>query len=123
MAPAYISLPAKLKSKLTNYYMKACKTIHGGCTLSNKKLLKKCGWLDLENTVKASALKFFHKIIYNQKPHDLVDIFNIPSRSVSVITCKLNPKLKALKEFHLIKTMNAFNNLKSDIRNQRPYLF
>ena len=125
MAPTYLSLPNKLKCKLNTFYMRACKNIYGGNTfrLSNKKALKKCGWLDCDTTIKISALNFFHKILYYQKPKDLVELFKVPSRSVSVISLNLKPNNKVFKDFYLFKAMNEYNNLKHNIRSQRPYHF
>ena len=122
MAPAYITAPAYLLKKLNTGLINIAKSALGyKCyRLSHAKILKLCGWTDIQNLCYIEVLKSLHKLFRFKRPKILYDLFNIPTRLCKSISIKNYKKSKLLDNIFMYKALPKYNALKSEIKQLRP---
>ena len=125
MAPAYFSAPQFLLKKLNTTLVKIAKMALGYTPprTSYDEILEKCGWTNVYSLCKGEALKTFHKIVKNEKPQSLFQLFNIPSRKAKHISIKNYKKSKIADSLFLFKILPFYNSLKSDTKQLTPKKF
>ena len=106
-------------------YMKAAKIVLNFNTFkkSNKFILQSCKWPSLVSIIQSSSLNFIQKIIYNNSPETISDLFTYPSRVVKDIVTVEVVICKETQNYFLYKTLKLYNTLGSEIKMLCPYKF
>ena len=101
--PLYMNASEHNLAKLHKVVMTAARAAIGNYCLKKSiiYILKKCNWLSAKNIIINSSLNLIHKIIINQSPPVIFNLFkNIKTkRKVVDVTLKYCPKTKSVKNF------------------------
>ena len=119
--PIYMNASEQNIVKLHKVIMTAARAAIGNYCFKKSVdyILQKCNWLTAKNLILNSSLNLIHKIITNQAPPALFNLYkNIKTkRSVVAATLTYRPKTKCVKNFFLYKGTNIYNSLPNFLKN------
>jgi hypothetical protein len=119
--PLYMHTTELLKQKLHKVQMSAARCVIGSFCYkkSIKYILNKCKWDTVKNVIINSSIMFIHKVIKNQKPEVIYELYNINRRSTAKIALHYHPKSKIYSAFFSNKTIEIYNKIPKVIINQK----
>ena len=79
-------------------------------------ILGSCNWVDVDEMIKMSALKFINNVLVSQTPGTLYSKLKINKRTCSNISFKYFPKLTGFKCTILYRGIHYYNQLPTDFK-------
>ena len=125
MAPAYLSAPVYLTKKLNTTLVNIAKSTFGYKyhKMSHEKLIKECGWTNIDALIKIEALNFLHRIFYFKRPTVLFNLFKIPERKCKDISIREFKKSKLMDNIFIYKILPEYNKLPTESKQLKPKSF
>ena len=75
-----------------------------------------CNWVDINEMIKMSSLKFINNMLVTQKPGTLYSKIKLNKRTCADLSFYSFPKLEGLKSTLLYKGIFYYNQLPSDLK-------
>ena len=118
MMPTYTTLNKSQKDRVHKILMRTARmTLNSYCfKKSIDYILGKCKWVDVDEMIKLSSLKFINNMLVTQKPGTLYSKVKINKRSCADLSFYVFPKSRELKSTLLYRGIRYFNQLPSDLK-------
>ena len=91
--------------------------------MSHEKLLKECGWTNIDGLIKIEALNFLDRIFYFKRPTVLFNLFKIPERKCKDISIREFKKSKLMDNIFIYKILLEYNKLPTESKQLKPKSF
>ena len=88
---------------------------------SKKYILKKCGWMSVDNIILSSSLKFIHNTITNKMPVSVYNLFKINKRKGVDIVPIYRPKTQKIENFIIYTGIRKYNKLPNYLKDKRNF--
>ena len=118
MMPTYTNLNVNQKDRLHKLLMRTARmTMNSYCfKKSIDFILGRCKWVDINEMIKLSSLKFINNMLITQKPGTLYSKIKINKRTCADISFYSFPRLGGFKSTLLYKGISYYNKLPSDLK-------
>ena len=120
MMPTYTNLTGKLKDKLHKVLMRTAKMTLNSYFFKKEidYILGRCKWVDIDEMIKMSALKFINNLLISQKPGGYYSKLKLNRRACSDISfqCDSFPKTTDFKLTILYRGISYYNQLPKAIK-------
>ena len=80
-------------------------------------ILGSCKWVDINEMIKLSSLKFINNMLLTKKPGTLFSKIKVNKRSCANISFKIFPKSKPFKSTLLYRGISYYNQLPKEMKN------
>ena len=116
--PTYTNLNNNQKDRFHKLLMRTARmTLNSYCfKKSIDYILGSCNWVDINEMIKLSSLKFINNMLVTSKPGTLYSKIKINKRSCADISFYTFPKLGGFKSTLLYKGISYYNKLPSDLK-------
>ena len=118
MMPTYTNLNNNQKDRLHKLLMRTARmTLNSYCfKKSIEYILGSCNWVDINEMIKLSSLKFINNMLVTNKPGTLYSKIKVNKRLCADISFYKFPKLGGFKSTLLYKGISYYNKLPSDLK-------
>ena len=118
MMPTYTSLNKCQKDRLHKVLLRAARmTLNSYCfKKSIDYILGTCKWVDIDEMIKLSSLKFINNMLVAQKPETLFSKIKVNKRSCAKLSFHSFPKSRDLKSTLLYRGIHYYNQLPREFR-------
>ena len=118
MMPTYTNLNKNQKDRLHKILMRTARmTLNSYCfKKSIDFILGCCKWVDIDEMIKLSSVKFINNMLVSQKPGTMYSKIKINKRSCANLSFYVFPKSTGLKSTLLYRGIHYYNQLPSDLK-------
>ena len=116
--PTYTNLNGSQRGRLHKVLMHAARmTLNSYCfKKSIDFILGKCNWLDINEMIKLSSVKFINNVLITQKPWGLYSNIKLNERACAQISFYIFTKSSAYKATLLYQGISYYNQLPSYLK-------
>ena len=118
MLPTYTNLNKNQKDRLHKVLLRAARmTLNSYCFKKSLDfILGSCKWVDIDEMIKFSSLKFINNMLVSQRPGTLYSKIKINKRSCANISFHSFPKASGFKSTLLYRGIHYYNQLPSELK-------
>ena len=119
MLPLFVSANLRSKNLIHRVLMRSGHLAIGNYCYKKSitYILSKCGWVDSDQLINKSVVKFIHNILQNQTPTQTFELFRTNQRSKALISTEYFPSKKRMSDFVIYQGVNLYNSLPSKLKS------
>ena len=118
--PLYLNINKNLSTKLHKVLMTAARAAIGSYCFKKSKtyILNKCKWLNMNQMILYSSLKFIHKAVTTKQPNSITSLYKniFTKRTVVDVIPVYKPKNKNMKDFVIYGGLSKYNSLPKTLK-------